>query len=196
MVPQFIQRGYMCDNTHISPPVGCTIKPTMDHTLEDGTPVVIRPIRAADKAELLAGLQRLSPKSVHQRFLSPKPSLSRAELRYLTEVDGHDHVAFVAEEAARPGRIVGVGRYVRLAGEPMAAEAAITVGDCLQRRGLGSLLAEDLAHAAAENGIARFTATMLADNLAAHRLMRRLTHHLELRSRGAGSEELVAELAA
>jgi protein lysine acetyltransferase len=168
----------------------------MEHTLEDGTSVVIRPIRPADKPELVSGLHRLSPKSVHQRFLSPKPGLSRVELRYLTEVDGRNHVAFVAEEAAHPGRIVAVGRYVRLREEPQAAEAAITVGDCIQRRGLGSLLAEILAHAAAQHGIARFTATMLADNVAAHRLMHRLTHHLELRSRSAGSEELVAELAA
>ena len=35
--------------------------------------------------------------SVQRRFLTPKRSFSRAELRYLTEVDGRDHVALVAE---------------------------------------------------------------------------------------------------
>ena len=34
---------------------------------------------------------------MQRRFLTPKRSFSRAELRYLTEVDGRDHVALVAE---------------------------------------------------------------------------------------------------
>ena len=43
------------------------------------------------------GLRQLSDESVHRRFLTPKRGFSRTELRYLTEVDGRDHVALVAE---------------------------------------------------------------------------------------------------
>jgi hypothetical protein len=61
--------------------------------LPDGAPILIRPIRADDKRMLGNGLRHLSPQSVQRRFLTPERSFSRAELRYLTEVDGRDHVA-------------------------------------------------------------------------------------------------------
>lgn len=166
----------------------------MEHFLRDGAQVRVRPIRPDDKAALSAGLDELSDLSVHRRFLSPKPSFSRAELRYLTEVDGHDHLAFVAETS--DGDPAGVARWVRLADDPETAEAAIVVADPLQGRGLGSLLAELLADEAVRHGVRRFTATMLSDNLPAHRLMTRLAAHLDRRHAGSGADELVVELAA
>ena len=57
--------------------------------------LLIRRIAPADKDALVAGLGRLSERSVYQRFLSPKPRLTASELRYLTEVDFVDHVALV-----------------------------------------------------------------------------------------------------
>jgi RimJ/RimL family protein N-acetyltransferase len=165
--------------------------------LPDGAPVLIRPIRADDKRMLTDGLRRLSDESVHRRFLTPKRSFSRAELRYLTEVDGRDHVALVAEHPSGPARrLIAVARFVRLAEDPHAAEVAITVADDWQGRGLGSLLSEQLAAEARHLGIRRFTATMAADNLPAHRLMARLTDHLEQHHVGSGVDELVLDIAA
>jgi GNAT superfamily N-acetyltransferase len=165
--------------------------------LPDGAPVLIRPIRADDKRMLTDGLRRLSDESVHRRFLTPKRSFSRAELRYLTEVDGRDHVALVAEHPSGPvRRLIAVGRFVRLAEDPHAAEVAVTVADDWQRRGLGSMLSEQLASEARRLGIRRFTATMAADNVPAHRLMARLTDHLEQHHAGSGVDELVLDIAA
>jgi RimJ/RimL family protein N-acetyltransferase len=165
--------------------------------LPDGAQILIRPIRADDKRFLEDGLRHLSPESVHRRFLSPKRSFSRAELRYLTEVDGRDHVALVAEYPGEPvRRLIAVGRFVRLRDDPEAADVAITVADDWQRRGLGSLFAELLAAEARRLGIRRFTATMASDNVPAHKLMRRLAEHLEERHTGFGVSELVMELAA
>ena len=143
------------------------------------------------------GLRQLSAESVQRRFLTPKSSFSRAELRYLTEVDGRDHVALVVEHPVQPARrLIAVGRFVRLHDDSEAAEAAIVVADDWQRRGLGSLLADELATQARELGIRRFTATMAGHNVGAHRLMQRLTDRLEERHAGAGVSELVLELAA
>jgi RimJ/RimL family protein N-acetyltransferase len=143
------------------------------------------------------GLRHLSPQSVQRRFLTPKSSFSRAELRYLTEVDGRDHVALVAEYPGEPvRRLIAVARFVRLQEDPDAAEVAIVVADDWQRRGLGSLLAEQLAARARGTGIRRFTATMASDNVPAHRLMTKLTQHLEEHHTGAGVSEVVLELAA
>jgi GNAT superfamily N-acetyltransferase len=165
--------------------------------LPDGAPVLIRPIRADDKRMLTDGLRHLSDQSVQRRFLTPKRSFSRAELRYLTEVDGRDHVALVAEYPAEPvRRLLAVGRFVRLADDPHAAEVAITVADNWHRRGLGSLLSEALAAEARRLGIRRFTATMAADNVPAQRLMAKLTDHLEQHHAGFGVDELVLNIAA
>jgi len=165
--------------------------------LPDGAQVLLRPIRAEDKRMLADGLRRLSPESVQRRFLTPKRSFSRAELRYLTEVDGRDHVALVAESPAEPARrLIAVGRFVRLRDDPEAAEVAITVADDFQGRGLGSILGEHLAHSARNRGIRRFTATMSSQNVPAHRLMAKLTKHLEQQHVGGGVDELVLDLAA
>lgn len=156
--------------------------------------VRIRPIRRDDKALLSRGLVHLSEASVQQRFLAPKPRFTAGELRYLTEVDGHDHVALIAEDGC--GGLLGVGRFVRIAEDPAAAEVAIVVGDSFQGRGVGTLLGQRLADEAARRGVRRFTATMLSENRAAHALMAKLTERLESRMSGHGTSQVWASLAA
>jgi RimJ/RimL family protein N-acetyltransferase len=148
------------------------------YRLADGTQVLLRPIRADDKHRLDEAFHRLSPESQRLRFLAPKPRLTTADLRYLTEIDGGDHVAVVAVLAHRPHIIVGVGRFVRDAADPRGAEVAIVIGDPWQRQGLGRHMGDELADLAREHGIERFTAEMLPDNLAAHRLFRRVSERL------------------
>ena len=167
----------------------------MDFTLTDGTRVHIRPILPGDSERLAEAYDRLSPETVHKRFLSAKPRLSAAELRYLTQVDGSTHVALVAVLADDPEHIAGVGRFIRSKDEPDTAEVAVTVGDCYQDKGLGRRLGLHLADAARARGIRRFTATMLASNEAAHRLFARVSERLETSHHGA-VDELTAEIAA
>jgi RimJ/RimL family protein N-acetyltransferase len=165
------------------------------YLLADGTEVQLRPVRAEDKRALKAAFDRLSPETVRLRFLAPKTRLSTAELRYLTEVDGRDHVAIAAVLADDPRIIVGVGRYVRLADQPDAAEVAIVIGDPFQSQGLGRHMGLTLADIARRNGIRRFTASLLSENRAAHRLFERISQRLHAEHHH-GVEELVAELAA
>jgi len=167
----------------------------MELELREGTRLVVRPIGPADKEELVAGLGALSDVSVQRRFLGPKASFTRSELRYLTEVDGCDHFALVAvlSEGADAGR---VARFVRLPEDPITAEMAIVVADHLQGEGLGSLLADELVEAALARGVTRFSATMLSDNYAVQRLLSRISRSLQRRNGGRGQQELLAELAA
>src|SRR3954469_16834688 len=140
------------------------------YRLADGTQLVVRPIRADDKRLLAKAFARLSPESVRKRFLTPKKGLTTAELRYLTEIDGTNHAAVVAVMADKPWVIVGVGRYVRFPDEPDTADVAIVIGDPWQHQGLGRHLGAILADIARENDIKRFSATLLSENAAAHRL--------------------------
>jgi GNAT superfamily N-acetyltransferase len=140
---------------------------TTEVTLRDGTPVLLRPILPEDKAELLDGFRRLSPQSRYRRFLSPVDELTEEQLRDLTEVDYVDHFAWVAFDlGATGGPGIGVARYVRVPGEPEVAEAAVTVVDDYQGRGLGTLLLEALGAVALENGITRFRGYALEENRA------------------------------
>jgi GNAT superfamily N-acetyltransferase len=162
--------------------------------LADGAPLYIRSIRPDDKPLLVAGLASLSEESRFKRFLSPKPRFTEAELRYLTEIDGIDHVAYVALRGDSPKELVAVARMVRSTEYPRAAEIAVTVCDEWQRRGIGRLLGDHLAVAARDRGIRYLTATMAADNVAAHHLFDHVSTQLHERHDGP-VDELWADLA-
>ncbi len=164
--------------------------------LRDGTRVVVRPIEPGDKARLADGLRRLSDETIRRRFLAAKPRFSSTELRYLTEVDGIDHIALVAVLADDPDRLVAVARCVRLPDRDATAEMAVVVADALQGQGLGRRLAQLLADEARKVGIRRFAATMLGENVAAQRVMRTITQRLEGHWTGGGVRELIGDLAA
>jgi RimJ/RimL family protein N-acetyltransferase len=131
--------------------------------LRDGSVVLIREVQAADAPLLADGFARLSHHSRELRFLTGKPSLTAAELRYLTEIDHHNHEALGALNPA-DGRGLGVARYIRDTKDPESAEVAVTVVDDWQRRGLGTELLDRLAERARQEDIRRFTALVAADN--------------------------------
>jgi GNAT superfamily N-acetyltransferase len=131
--------------------------------LRDGSGVRIRQGHSSDKELLLRGFERLGPESRYRRFLAPMPDLSEGMVRYLTEIDHHDHEAMIALDEAT-GEGIGVARYVRDAERPDVAEVAVTVIDDWQGRGLGTLLLEMISARAREEGITTFTALMLATN--------------------------------
>ena len=166
----------------------------MDHVLADGTQVRIRPIRPADKPRLAAGMARVSTESLRRRFLTAKPSLSEAELRYFTEVDGVRHLALVAMLADDPEQIVAVARCIRAEPDATSAEFAIIVADPLQRRGLGAALMGELAAAARAVGIRRFNATTLAGNHAVLSLVESISPRVSQTATHSGVHEIVAEL--
>jgi L-amino acid N-acyltransferase YncA len=141
--------------------------------LRDGAHVRIRPVRREDKARLLQAFEGLGERSRYRRFLGYKKALSPAELELFTDVDHHDHEALGAIDTAT-GDGVGIARYVRLGERREAAEAAVTVVDLWQGRGLGTALLERLAARAREEGVREFTATLLSDNREMIALFRRL----------------------
>src|SRR4051794_5188708 len=98
--------------------------------------LTVRPIRPTDKGALLDLFERLTPRSRLRRFLAPKPSLSRRELAYFTEVDHRTHEALVAVDG--DGVLHGVARYASGPGEATVADVAVAVAHAAQGRGLGT----------------------------------------------------------
>jgi ribosomal protein S18 acetylase RimI-like enzyme len=137
------------------------------HELEGGTSIVLRHIQPEDAPELRRQFLALSPESRYRRFFGPINDLDERTLEYLTHVDQKDHVAIVATTESldlKTERGLGVARFVRSKTDPTVAEAAVTVVDDMQRRGIGTLLTKALAVAARERGIDRFRCEVLETN--------------------------------
>lgn len=162
--------------------------------LRDGREVLIGPLIPADAPLLAEGFEQLSEESRRLRFLGPKTSLTPAELRYLTEIDGHHHVALCAVDPIS-GRGVAIGRFVADADDPERAEVAITVADDWQRDGLGKILLSRLVDRAREEGVQRFTALVSTDNRNMQTLLNRIEPPVRLQHVGDGIAEYEIELA-
>ena len=135
--------------------------------LRDGTVVTVRPVMPEDREELRRGLLTLSPESRYLRFMHVATLPTDELLTYLTSVDQQDHVAIgatIESPDLKTERGVGIARFVRLEGSPDTAEAAITVVDDMQRKGVGTVLLVELLRAARARGIRTIRAEVLADN--------------------------------
>lgn len=137
--------------------------------LPDATHARVEPLSRGDVVTVQQVFDQLGPRSRELRFLTAKPRLSGADLCALTDVDGHDHVALVARD--RDHCPIGVARFVRDPEDPGTAEAAVTVVDAWQGRGIGTRLARALRDRARELGITRISLVMARDNDAAIGLM-------------------------
>ncbi|MBF6165882.1 GNAT family N-acetyltransferase [Streptomyces gardneri] len=133
-----------------------------DVLASDGGVVRLRPITPDDSDRLQEFHSALSDRTRYLRYFGPYPRISPRDLYRTTHVDYHDRVGLVLELGEA---IVAVGRYELLERNgPRAAEVAFVVADGHQGRGLGSILLEHLAGAAAENKIETFVAEVLAEN--------------------------------
>ena len=121
--------------------------------------LTIRLLKNGDSGTVAALFDRLGTRSREKRFCGAKPRLSDKELTALARVDGRHHV-LVGYLAGDP-QPVGIARLVR---HEAAAEVAFAVADAYQGRGIGSILARELAADARAAGIRDLLATICGDN--------------------------------
>jgi len=145
-------------------------------------------VQSGDAPLLADGFARLSSESRQLRFLTGKPNLTPAELRYFTEIDHHDHEALGALNPV-DGRGLGIARYIRHAEDPEGAEVAVTVVDEWHRRGLGTELLNRLADRARQEGIRHFTALVSSDNAGVQGLLRESLVGARVTDRESGAVE-------
>jgi acetate---CoA ligase (ADP-forming) len=144
-----------------------------DVLLKDGEVIHLRPIRPDDAEREQRFFQRVGAESAYFRFFRAKHDLSPEELRFFTNVDYDDRMAFIALHG---DEMIAVGRYDVIPGETAnggrVAEVAFLVQDDYQGRGIGSHLLQHLTVYARLNGIAEFEAYVMAENHSMLRLFR------------------------
>jgi RimJ/RimL family protein N-acetyltransferase len=150
-------------------------------TLATGQRIRLRPISPEDEPRLIALYERLSRRTVYQRFFTVMRRLPPDWVHFLANVDYHRRFALVAEDAAAAvPTLVAVARYEPVAGEDDVVELAFVVQDAWQGRGLGSLLVRELLRAAELNGFVRYRAYVLGDN---RRMLTLLARYADVRER-------------
>jgi GNAT superfamily N-acetyltransferase len=134
-------------------------------TLRDGSQVVIRPLTRDDAGRERKFLERLTPTSLHYRFLGEVAVTDRL-VRELVDVDSTREAAFIALQQDADGRAdeqVGVARFCA-SRDNTACECAVVVSDTWQGRGLGYILMRHLIEVARQSGIRRMISIDSARN--------------------------------
>lgn len=163
--------------------------------LRDGTQAWVTELRPEDRERLAQEYAALSTETKRRRFLAPVDRLSGPMLRHLVDdVDGVDHVALAlaALTSAHTTEPVALGRMVRYAGAPEAADVAVTVKDAWQGRGVATTLLRVLV-AHRPPGVVRLATEVQADNDASLAMLRRLGP-TAVRANGYGAYDVEVRL--
>ncbi|MGA3023144.1 MAG: bifunctional acetate--CoA ligase family protein/GNAT family N-acetyltransferase [Bryobacteraceae bacterium] len=145
--------------------------------LNDGTPVVIRPIRPEDEPLMVEFHHTLSERSVYMRYfhwMKLDQRITHERLTRMCFIDYDRQMALVGENQ---GKILGVARLVR---SPLAndAEVAVIISDAWHGRGLGSQLVERVVQFARDEKVARLNASVLYENRPMLRILEKLGFRL------------------
>jgi len=132
----------------------------------EGRRYFARTIQPSDKEFLRQGFEELSPESRHLRFSAYQQRLTDKQLKYFTEIDGIDHVAWGILDVTDEREVipVAVGRFVRLEERSDIAEVAFAVVDDYQHKGIGGILLSILNIAGQYADIKVFRYYVLTEN--------------------------------
>ena len=135
--------------------------------------VVLRPVRAEDRAAYANFLSRIDPSDLRRRFFDPHGLSPESDFEHHARTDRDGGAGFVAvrKVEGRADEIVGEARVHKYPGV-RAAELAIIVRSDMQRRGLGhALMQKAIEYCAAQR--LEMIARILPDNDAMIRLANR-----------------------
>ena len=156
----------------------------MPWTLNDGTPVTIRPIRPEDEPLLVQFHQALSERSVFMRYFAPLSLSARTAHERLTKmcfIDYDREMALVVDRedpVTGDHSIIAVGRLIKLYGKNDAEYAGL-VSDQFQGHGLGTEVLRQLIRVARDEGLARIVAETLPENRGMQRVFEKLGFRLK-----------------
>jgi acetyltransferase len=141
-------------------------------TLQDGTSILVRPLRPEDEPLLHRFLEKVTAEDLRLRFFAPIREFSHAFLARLTQLDYARAMAFAALDAST-GDLLGVIRLHADANYERA-EYAIMVRSDLKGRGLGWKLMELMIRYARSEGLRQIEGQVLRENV----MMLQMCHEL------------------
>ena len=149
-----------------------------DEQLNDGTDIVIRPIRPEDAEIEQAFIRGLSAESKYFRFMNSIHELSLEMLVRFTQIDYHNEMALVAINPGVDGEEeIGVARYMTNP-DKKTCEFAIVVSDKWQGKGIARLLMHKLIDIARNRGLEVMEGQVLANNYRMLELMTSLNFQI------------------
>ena len=162
--------------------------------LNDGTDIVIRPIRPED-AEIEAKFVReLSKESKYLRFMNSIQELSQEMLVRLTQIDYHNEMALIAVRPLADGEDqIGVARYSTNV-DRKSCEFALVVSDKWQGKGIAHLLMRSLMDVARDRELEVMEGQVLSDNKRMLELMRSLHFEISMDPEDPAIKRVVAQL--
>jgi acetyltransferase len=148
-------------------------------TLKNGKEVFLRPIMSTDGPLLVDLFNKLSPESIHLRFLTNLPALSEDMLYRFTHMNYESEFALGAliEEDGEDA-IIAVARYAYDIHTHLH-ELAVVVRDDWQHLGLGKQLLEKIIDVGRDHGISRFGGTMDPQNNTIRQLLWELGYEVK-----------------
>ena len=163
--------------------------------LNDGTDVLIRPIRPEDAESEARFVRELSDESKYFRFMNTFQELSQEMLIRLTQIDYHNEMALVAMRLVDgvEKEQIGVARYA-INVDKKSCEFALTVADDWQGRGVGQQLMKDLMAVARTRDLETIEGQVLANNKRMLRLMGTLGFEISIDPSDSSVKRTVARL--
>jgi len=149
-----------------------------EEQLNDGTEIIIRPIRPEDAEIEQEFVRGLSAESKYFRFMNSVHELSLEMLVRFTQIDYHNEMALVAIFPSINGEEeIGVARYMTNP-DKKTCEFAIVVSDKWQGRGIARLLMQKLIDIARNRGLEVMEGQVLANNFRMLELMTSLNFQI------------------
>jgi len=145
----------------------------------DGTDVLIRPIRPEDEPMLVKFHETLSDRSVYFRYfhmIKLSQRIAHERLTRMCFIDYDREMALVAEcreDKCAEDRILGVGRLTKLHGTN-EGEFAVVVSDNWQHQGIGTELLKRVIDFARDEKLSRVRADILLDNQDMQRIAKKV----------------------
>ncbi len=150
--------------------------------LNNGTPVILRPIRPEDESLIVQFHRELSEHSVRQRyfeFMSLDQRVAHERLVRICFNDYDREWAIVAEITHQQQRkIIGIGRLMRIPGTSVA-QFKMTIMDAYHRLGLGTQLLQHLLQISKQEKLDVVNGDILSENSGMLKICQRLGFFLQ-----------------
>jgi acetyltransferase len=146
-------------------------------TLQDGTPIVVRPVRPEDEAMFREFFTHVTNDDLRLRFFSAVKDFSHAFIARLTQLDYARAMAFVAIETASGAMLGAVRLHADVNHD--SAEYAILVRSDLKGKGLGWLLMLTMIDYARADGLQQVEGQVLRENPTMLAMCAKLGFHIE-----------------